>query len=130
MKPNMIGDSHINRGPESLSRGGTRIQVTHVCAGGARARTVGSTERDRTGAVGWLTVIKQEGINFARMREERAARAKQVLKREGVPAILVTGESNVRDLTGFSWPEFQPGPSHRLFFADFFLRDEIGPVGV
>ena len=59
-----------------------------------------------------------EGINFARLREERAAKARQVLKQEGIPAILVTGEPNVRYLTSFSWSEFQPFLSYALFFAE------------
>ena len=59
-----------------------------------------------------------EGLNFARMREERAAKAKQVLRKRGIPAILVTGEPNVRYLTGFSWREFQPFLSYTLFFAE------------
>jgi len=59
-----------------------------------------------------------EGINFARMREERAAKAKQVLRQHGIPAILVTGEPNVRYLTSFSWSEFQPFLSYTLFFAE------------
>lgn len=41
----------------------------------------------------------REGINFARMRDERSAKAKKVLKQRGIPAILVTGEPNVRYLT-------------------------------
>ena len=60
----------------------------------------------------------QEGINFQRMRDERAEKAKQVLKQEGVPAILVTGEPNVRYLVGFSWGEFAPSLSYTLFFAE------------
>lgn len=60
----------------------------------------------------------REGINFARMREERAAKAKAVLKQQGIPALLVTGEPNVRYLTGFSWSEFQPYLSYTLFFAE------------
>lgn len=59
-----------------------------------------------------------EGINFARMREERAAKAKAVLQHEGIPAILVTGEPNVRYLTAFSWAEFQPWLSYTLFFSE------------
>lgn len=60
----------------------------------------------------------RETINVPRMREERAARMKEVLKREGIPAILVTGEPNVRYLTGFSWAEFMPFLSYTLFFAE------------
>ena len=59
-----------------------------------------------------------EGINFPRMREERAAKAKAVLKEQGIATILVTGEPNVRYLTGFSWAEFQPWLSYTLFFAE------------
>ena len=60
----------------------------------------------------------REGINIPRMREERAARMKQILKREGIPAVLVTHEPNVRYLTGFSWTEFMPFMSYTLFFAE------------
>ena len=59
-----------------------------------------------------------EGINFARMREQRAERAKKVLKKHGIPAILVAGETNLRYLVGFSWGEFQPWLSYTLFFAE------------
>jgi len=60
----------------------------------------------------------RETIDVPRMREERAARMKEVLKREGIPAVLVTGEPNVRYLTGFSWAEFMPFLSYTLFFAE------------
>jgi Xaa-Pro dipeptidase len=59
-----------------------------------------------------------EGINFSRMREERAERAKKALKKYGIPAMLVTGEPNLRYLVGFSWGEFQPWLSYTLFFAE------------
>lgn len=59
-----------------------------------------------------------EGINFARMREERAAKARQTLKKYGLPAMLVSGEPNVRYLMGFSWAEFQPNMCYTLFFAE------------
>ena len=59
-----------------------------------------------------------EGINVVRMREERAAKAKAEMKRQGVPAMVVTGEPNVRYLTGFSWGEYQPFLSYTLFFAE------------
>ena len=48
----------------------------------------------------------REDINFTRMREERAERMRQVLRREKLAAVLVTHEPNVRYLTGFSWAEF------------------------
>jgi len=60
----------------------------------------------------------REGINLTRMREERAARAKRVMNMQGVAAILVTYEPNVRYLTGFSWSEFMPFLSYALFFAE------------
>jgi len=60
----------------------------------------------------------REDINIPRMREERAAKMKRVLKREGIPAVLVTYEPNVRYLTGFSWAEFMAFLSYALFFAE------------
>jgi len=60
----------------------------------------------------------REGINFVRMREERAAKMKEVLKQQGIPAILVTGQSNVRYLTSFFSSDFQPFLSYTLFFAE------------
>ncbi len=60
----------------------------------------------------------REGINVQRMREWRAARMKQILKQNDIPAILVTWEPNVRYLTGFSWSEFAPFLSYTLFFAE------------
>jgi len=64
-----------------------------------------------------LTDLREE-INIARMREERAARMKQVLKQQGIPSVLVTGEANVRYLVGFSWGEFMPFLSYALFFVE------------
>lgn len=60
----------------------------------------------------------REDINITRMREERSSRMKQILKREGIPAVLVTGEPNVRYLVGFSWAEFMPFLSYTLFFLE------------
>jgi Xaa-Pro dipeptidase len=60
----------------------------------------------------------REDINISRMREERAARMKQILKRKGIPAVLVTNEPNVRYLTGFSWAEFMSYLSYALFFVE------------
>ncbi len=62
--------------------------------------------------------IGPEGINAARMAAERVARARQVMTSHNVPALLVTGASNVRYLTGFTWAEFQPRLSYVLFFAE------------
>jgi len=60
----------------------------------------------------------RDDINIPRMREERAAKMKRVLKREGIPSLLVTYEPNVRYLTGFSWAEFMTFLSYALFFAE------------
>ncbi len=60
----------------------------------------------------------RDDINIPRMRGERAARMKQILKREGIPAVLVTYEPNVRYLTGFSWAEFMSFLSYALFFVE------------
>ncbi len=60
----------------------------------------------------------REDINIPRMREERAARMRAILKREGIPAVLVTYEPNVRYLTGFSWAEFMTFLSYTLFFVE------------
>lgn len=58
------------------------------------------------------------GIDASRMRRERAEKVKQILKREGIPTLLVTGIPPVRYLTGFFWREFQPHLSYTLFFAE------------
>lgn len=59
-----------------------------------------------------------ETINVARMREERAERAREVMREYNVPALLVTGNNNVRYLTGFWWADFQQAICYTLFFAD------------
>lgn len=60
----------------------------------------------------------RDDINVPRMREWRAARMKEVMKKEGIPAVLVTHEPNVRYLTGFSWAEFMSYLSYALFFVE------------
>ena len=60
----------------------------------------------------------RDDINIPRMREERAAKMKKVLKREGIPVCLVTYEPNVRYMTGFSWAEFMTFLSYALFFVE------------
>jgi len=60
----------------------------------------------------------REGINVARMREERAARMRRVLKKHGIPAVLATGVPNSRYLTGFVWTEALPHGGYVLFFAE------------
>lgn len=50
----------------------------------------------------------QERINVERMRKERAEKARQVLKKQGVAAILAARPENTRYLTGIRGPEFLP----------------------
>ncbi|MCJ7759874.1 aminopeptidase P family N-terminal domain-containing protein, partial [Candidatus Bathyarchaeota archaeon] len=64
------------------------------------------------------TLDLHEGINVQRMREQRAARARQILKKHSIPAMLVTGGANVRYLVGFWWLDFRPAASYCLFFAE------------
>ncbi len=60
----------------------------------------------------------QERINVARMREERAARARKMLKKHGIAAFLATGGDHKRYLTGLRGAEFTPQLSYVLFFAE------------
>jgi Xaa-Pro dipeptidase len=61
---------------------------------------------------------KHQSIDLGRLREDRAAKARAVLRRHGIPAMLVSSEPNVRYLTGFSWGTFQPNLCYALFFAE------------
>ncbi|MFC1980860.1 M24 family metallopeptidase [Chloroflexota bacterium] len=58
-----------------------------------------------------------ETINMERLREERAERARQVLKQHGVPAMLVTFTPNVRYLTGY-FHLAHTQEDYVLFFAE------------
>ena len=60
----------------------------------------------------------QDTINVERLRNERVAKAREAMRRNNVPALLVTGSPNVRYLTGLHWWEFQPRLSYVLFFAE------------
>ncbi len=60
----------------------------------------------------------QERINVARMRDERAARMRKMLKKHGIPALLATGADHKRYLTGLRGAEFTPQLSYVLFFAE------------
>ena len=66
-----------------------------------------------TSAVDW-----QERNNTTRMREARAERARQVMRKHGVAAMLATQPHNCRYLTGFIGPEFCPQIWYVLFFAE------------
>jgi Xaa-Pro aminopeptidase len=59
-----------------------------------------------------------QGIDLARMRTDRAARMRKVLKERNIPVMLVTGAENVRYAVGFWWSEFQLQAAYALFFAD------------
>lgn len=60
----------------------------------------------------------QERINVERMREQRAEKARQVLKKQGVAAILAARPENTRYLTGIRGAEFLPQLWYVLFFAE------------
>jgi Xaa-Pro aminopeptidase len=66
-----------------------------------------------TAAADW-----QEGINVARMRDERAERARKVMRKYGIPALLATRADNTRYLTGLRGAEFMPQLWYVLFFAE------------
>lgn len=59
-----------------------------------------------------------ETINTARLREERVKRARQVMRQQGIPAMLVTGANNIRYLTGYRGVDFQRQLDHVLFFVE------------
>ena len=59
----------------------------------------------------------QERLNVDRMRQERAERARQIMRKYGVAALLESNASNIRYLTGLiGFP--LPQTRYALFFAD------------
>jgi len=66
-----------------------------------------------TAAADW-----QERINVARMRDERAERARKFMRKYGIPALLATRADNTRYLTGVRGAEFMPQLWYVLFFAE------------
>ncbi len=60
----------------------------------------------------------QERINTDRLREERAGRARRIMHKCGVPALLATGPDNNRYLTGLRGANFTPQLWYVLFFAE------------
>lgn len=66
-----------------------------------------------TGGTDW-----QERINTSRMREARAERARQTMRKHGIAAILVTQLHDCRYLTGLRGPEWCPQIWYVLFFAE------------
>lgn len=67
---------------------------------------------------GTANVDWQERINAERLRNQRAARMREVMKKHNVPTLLVAGDSNIRYLTGLIGPEFAVGIWYVLFFAE------------
>ena len=83
-------------------------------------------ENEKRLSWGMAGVDWEERINFARMREERLAKARAALAEAGVDAALLTGE-NVRYTTAIR----TSAPHIALIFADdrepyIFLRHEHG----
>ena len=61
----------------------------------------------------------QERINVVRMREERAARARKIMHKYGIPALLAATTDNIRYLTGLKGIRaFAPQLRYVLFFAE------------
>jgi Xaa-Pro aminopeptidase len=60
----------------------------------------------------------QSGIDTDRLRRGRAARMQSIMAKEGIPALLASGESNIRYLTGVRGPEFAPQLWFVLFPAE------------
>lgn len=64
------------------------------------------------------TVDWQERINTSRMREARAIRARQVMRKHGIAVMLVTGGPNCRYLTGVRDAQNRPQLGYVLFFVE------------
>jgi Xaa-Pro aminopeptidase len=60
----------------------------------------------------------QERIDPNRLRQERAARAKKIMRKYNIPAMVVATEENVRYLTGLKGPAYDPQLRYILFFAE------------
>ncbi len=60
----------------------------------------------------------QERINIARLRSARAARMQGLMKKHGVPSLLVTGPANCRYVSGLKGPEYTQAVWYVLFFAE------------
>ncbi len=60
----------------------------------------------------------QERINVQRLRDERAARARKIMRQYGVPALLAASNENLRYLVGLTGLAFAPSLNYVLFFAE------------
>ncbi len=59
----------------------------------------------------------QERINMERMRQQRMERAKQIMRKNGIPVMLEASHANIRYLTGLRGFNF-PMVRYVLFFAE------------
>lgn len=66
-----------------------------------------------TGMMDW-----QERINTVRLREERATKLRDVMKKHGVAALLLEREDNIRYATGLPGDAFMPGLRYCLFSVE------------
>ncbi len=60
----------------------------------------------------------QERINTARLRQERADKLREVMRKNNVAACLLEREDNIRYATGLAGDAFMPGLRYCLFFAE------------
>ena len=60
----------------------------------------------------------QERINFEQLRNQRAARMREIMRKHQIPVLLAAGDSNTRYLTGLKGPDFATGVWYVLFFAE------------
>jgi Xaa-Pro aminopeptidase len=72
----------------------------------------------RKHAYGTGTTDFQVGIDFARMRRERLARAQAAMKRHGIAAAILTRPDNIRYTTSVRAHDFSPQISYVLVFAE------------
>lgn len=61
----------------------------------------------------------KEGIDFARMRNERLAKAQAAMKEHGIAACLLMGGENIRYVTGVRGPHYAFGLRYALAFAEY-----------
>ncbi len=60
----------------------------------------------------------QERINVSRLRDERAARARKIMRKYNIPTLLVAAGDYVRYLTGVKGASYDPQLRYVLFFAE------------
>lgn len=60
----------------------------------------------------------QERINVERMRQQRAERAREILRKNDIPALLVSSPADLRYLTGCIGASWEPQLYYVLFFTE------------